>query len=217
MKKTFSQQLKEDFNTTALVMIPLCVGINIVGQFFTQSLRLPLWLNVIGTMIAGVVAGPWVGFATGILTNVVASFTIEGPTALAFAIVNGADGLVAGFMAGKGYYRTIWKAAISGFVGKLVDIPIGAPIVVLMFGGISTGASSAFTAFLMATGTNIWQSVVTTSLLVDGSDKVLSAIIAFLIIKALPKRTLYRFSRAPFTVLGETKEEITEPVAAPVR
>ena len=215
MKTTFSQQLKEDFNTTALVMIPLCIGINISWAILHSVSTLASWLNVIGTMIAGVVAGPWVGFTTGILTNVVASFTIEGPTALAFAIVNGAHGLVAGYMAGKGYYRTIWKAAISGFVGKLVDIPIGAPIVVLMFGGISTGASSAFTTFLMATGTNIWQSVVTTSLLIDGSDKVLSAIIAFLIIKALPKRTLYQFSRAPYTVLGETKEEIPDPIPMP--
>jgi energy-coupling factor transport system substrate-specific component len=215
MKKTFAQQIKEDFNTTALVMIPLCVGINIVGQFFTQSLRLPLWLNIIGTIIAGVVAGPWVGFTTGILTNVVASFTIEGPTALAFALVNGVHGLVAGYLAGRGMYRTLPKAMLSGFIGKLCDIPIGAPIVVLMFGGITTGASSAFTAFMMATGTNIWQSVISTSLLIDGSDKVLSAALAFLIIKALPKRTLYRFSRAAFNVLGEKPEEqMEEPVPA---
>jgi len=210
MKKKFGEQLKLDFNTTALVMMPLCVGINIIGQFFTQSLRLPLWLNVIGTIIAGVVAGPWVGFATGVLTNVVASFTIEGPTALAFAVVNGVHGLVAGLLAMKGMYRTLPKAMLSGFIGKLADIPVGAPIVVLLFGGITTGASSAITAFLMGTGMKIWTSVISTSLLVDGADKVLSAVIAFLIIKSLPKRTLYRFSRAPWTILGE--KEIGEEV-----
>lgn len=206
----FSEQLKKDFNTAALVMIPLAIGINIVGQFFTQSLRLPLWLNVIGSIIAGVVAGPWVGFVTGILTNVVAAFTIEGPTALAFAIVNGAHGLVAGLMASKGWYRTLWKSAVSGFVGELVQVPIATPIAVLMFGGITTGASSMFTAFFMATGKGIWESVILGGIFIDGADKVLSAIIAFLIIKALPKRTLFRFSRAPQNILGEEADEAGE-------
>jgi len=214
MKKSFGQTLKEDFNTTALVMMPLCVGINIVGQFFTQSLRLPLWLNVIGTVIAGVLAGPWVGLTTGVLTNVVASFTIEGPTALAFALVNGVHGLAAGWLASQGWFRTWWKAAIAGFFGKLIDIPVGAPVVVLMFGGITTGASSAVTAFLMATGHNIWTSVISTSLVVDGADKVLSTLIAFFIIRALPKRTLYRFSRAALNVLGEKKEELEPALPA---
>jgi len=211
MKKTFGQTLKEDFNTTALVMMPLCVGINVVGEFICQSLRIPLWLNVIGTIIAGVLAGPWVGFSTGILTNVVLSFTIEGPTALAFALVNGVHGLVAGWLANHGMYRLWWKAAISGFIGELIQIPVSAPVVVLMFGGITTGASSAVTAFLMATGHNIWTSVISTGLFVDGADKVLSALIAFFIIKALPKRTLYRFSRAPGNVMGEKKEEALLP------
>ena len=204
----FSQQLKEDFNTTAIVMMPLAVGINIVGQFFTQSLRLPLWLNVIGTIIAGVVAGPWVGFATGILTNVVAAFTIEGPTALAFAIVNGAHGLVAGFLASRGWYRTILKSAVSGLVAELVQIPIVSPIAVYMFGGSTTGASSMVAALLMATGKDIWTSVITGQLITGSADKILSGVIAFLILKALPKRTLYRFSRAPQTVLGEDKEKV---------
>lgn len=208
----FLDTLKKDFNTTALVMMPLCVGINIVGQFFTQSLRLPLWLNIIGTIIAGVVAGPWVGFATGILTNVVAGFTIEGPTAFAFAIVNGVHGLVAGWLAQKGMYRNIWKAGIAGFISELFQIPVGTPIAVLLFGGITTGTSSLFTAFLMATGKGIWESVILGGILIDGGDKILSAVLAFLIIKALPKRILYRFSRAPFTVLGEKEEVSTSTV-----
>ncbi len=208
----FGTQLKEDFNTTAIVMMPIAVGINIVGQFFTQSLRLPLWLNVIGTMIAGVVAGPWVGFATGILTNVVAAFTIEGPTALAFAIVNGAHGLVAGFLATHGWYRSLWKAAVAGFIGELVQIPIVSPIAVYMFGGITTGASSFVAALLMATGKDIWTSVITGQLITGSADKILSAAIAFLILKALPKRTLYRFSRAPRTVLGASEGQ-TEAAA----
>ena len=212
MKKSFGQTLKQDFNTTALVMIPLCVGINIVGEFICQSLKLPLWLNVEGTIIAAVLAGPWVGASTGILTNVVLSFTIEGPTALPFALISCVWGLVAGFLANLGFWRVWWKAVIAGGIGELIQVPVSAPIIVYMFGGITAGASSAFTAFMMATGHNIWTSVISTGLLVDGADKVLSSLIAFFIIQALPKRMLYRFSRAAHNVLGDKKEEEYPPV-----
>src|ERR1044071_7026922 len=93
------ETIKQDFNTAALVLIPLCIALNVVGEFFTLSLRLPLWLNVIGTMIAGVLCGPYVGAVTGLLTNVVAAFTVEGPTALFFAVINAVYGIVSGILA----------------------------------------------------------------------------------------------------------------------
>jgi energy-coupling factor transport system substrate-specific component len=209
-----SETLRRDFNTSALVLIPLCIGLNIVGQFFTQSLRLPLWLNVQGSMIAGVLAGPWVGAVTGLLTNVVGAFTIEGPTALFFAVINAAFGVVAGLLAARGWYRDLGRAALAGFVGELASIPIGAPIVVLVFGGITTGASSAITGFLMAAGQNIWNAVILGSVFVDGADKVLSSVIAFYIIRSISKRNLVKFSRAPQN-LGLEQPRTMEAEAVP--
>lgn len=203
--------IRRDFNTSALVLIPLCIALNVVGQFFTQSLRLPLWLNVIGSMIAGVLAGPWVGGTTGLLTNVVTAFTIEGPTALFFAVINAAYGVVSGLLATRGWYKNVWLAALAGFVGEIAQIPISAPIVVLVFGGITTGSGSAITAFLMASGQNIWNSVILGGIFIDGADKVLSSLIAFFIIKAIAKRTLVKFSRAPKN-LGLETTSAAEPV-----
>jgi energy-coupling factor transport system substrate-specific component len=206
------ETIRRDFNTSALVLIPLCVGLNLVGQYFTQTLRLPLWLNVQGTMIAGVLAGPWVGAATGILTNVVASFTIEGPTALFFAVINATYGVVSGILATRGWYRDIWRAGLAGFIGELVSTPIGAPIVVLAFGGITTGASSAITGFLMASGQNIWNAVILGGIFIDGADKILSSVIAFFIIRAISRRTLVKFSRAADNLALDTTS--AEPVPA---
>lgn len=204
--------IRRDFNTSALVLISLCIGLNIVGQFFTQSLRLPLWLNVQGSMIAGILAGPWVGAVTGLLTNVVAGFTIEGPTAFFFAPVNATYGIVAGLLAARGWFRHGGRAALSGFVGELASVPIGAPIVVLVFGGITTGASSAITGFLMASGQNIWNAVILGSIFVDGADKVLSALIAFYVIRSVSKRNLVKFSRASANL--DLEPTTPEPVPA---
>ncbi len=204
---SLSERIKKDFNTAAIVLIPIAIGINIVGQFFVMSLRLPLWLNTVGTMLTGVLCGPWVAAATGILSNVVAAFTIEGPTSLYFAHVNAVYGVVAALLAGRGWFRKAWTAYLSGFVGEIVAIPFGAPVSVLVFGGITAGAGSAITAFVMSTGRSIWESVIATSTVVDGLlDKGPSALIVFFIVRALPKRNLYKFSRAAWNVLGEKTE-----------
>lgn len=209
------QTWKRDFNTAALVLIPLMVALNVIGEFFTLSLRLPLWLNVEGSMIAGVLAGPWVGAVTGLLTNVVAAFTVEGPTALFFAVINAVYGIVSGVLASRLWYRDIYRAGAAGFVGELVSTPIGAPIVVLAFGGVTAGAGTAINGVLMATGLNIWNSVILGGIFVDGADKILSSIIAFFIIRSLSKRVLAKFSRAPHN-LG-LEQARTEPAPVPAR
>jgi energy-coupling factor transport system substrate-specific component len=207
---SLSERIKKDFNTAAIVLIPIAIGMNIVGQFFVQSLRLPLWQNTTGTMLVGVLCGPWVAAATGLLSNTVAAFTIEGPTSLAFAHVNAVYGIVAALLADRGWFRKIWTAYLSGFVGEIVSIPFGTPVALYLFGGITAGGGSMITALLMGTGRSVVQSMITGSLFIDGLiDKGGSAVIAYLIIRALPKRNLYRFTRAPWTVLGEKVSEET--------
>ena len=55
MKKNSMWSLK--FNTAALVLIPAAVGINYLGKLFAGALKLPLWLDSIGTMLSACLAG----------------------------------------------------------------------------------------------------------------------------------------------------------------
>ncbi len=45
-------------NTASLVLIPAAVGINYIGKLFAGMLKLPLWLDSIGTCLAAALAGP---------------------------------------------------------------------------------------------------------------------------------------------------------------
>lgn len=49
------------FSTAALVLIPVAVGINYIGKLFAGVLKLPLWLDAIGTVLASMLAGPVIG------------------------------------------------------------------------------------------------------------------------------------------------------------
>ncbi len=65
------QRWKQDFTTLSIVMIPVAIAINIaVGQII-YALKIPLYLDSIGTVLVGVLAGPWVGALTGLLANLI--------------------------------------------------------------------------------------------------------------------------------------------------
>ena len=55
--------------TTTVVLVPVAILINIVVGQITAALGLPLYLDSIGTILVGVVAGPAAGAVTGGLAN----------------------------------------------------------------------------------------------------------------------------------------------------
>ena len=57
MKKIFKTQL----NAAVIVLIPACIGINYLGKLFASFLKLPLWLDSIGTCIGAALGGPIIG------------------------------------------------------------------------------------------------------------------------------------------------------------
>ena len=50
-------------------MIALAFAINLLGSYVTYRLRLPLWLDVVGTMLASILYGPIAGSAVAFLTS----------------------------------------------------------------------------------------------------------------------------------------------------
>src|SRR6266513_6481176 len=94
--------------TRTLVLMPVAIAINIVlGYTVQQVLKLPIYLDSIGTILVGVLAGPIAGALTGILANLIWQYApgIGGGTIGPFAIVAGVIGLLAGLWGYLGVYR----------------------------------------------------------------------------------------------------------------
>src|SRR5438105_15037889 len=60
---------KVRMNTLAIVLIPVCIAIDWAGHAIASTLKLPLFLDSIGTVLGGLLAGPWVGGISGLITN----------------------------------------------------------------------------------------------------------------------------------------------------
>ena len=90
------------------------------------ALRLPIYLDSIGTVLVGALAGPWAGALTGLLANLIWSILPvpggAGPTIAFFAPVAGVIGLMAGFWAARGVFRL---RADDSRVGEFLALAAG--------------------------------------------------------------------------------------------
>jgi energy-coupling factor transport system substrate-specific component len=127
--------LSRQFSTRVIVLIPVAIAINIVIGYLTQTvLKLPIYLDSIGTILVGVLAGPIPGALTGALANLIWQYApgIGGGTIGPFAITAAVIGLLAGVWGYLGVYRSrpasgsqlAIAAAIAAVLVIVVIIPI---------------------------------------------------------------------------------------------
>ena len=116
--------LSGQFSTRVLALIPVAIAINIVLGYTVQTvLKLPIYLDSIGTILVGVLAGPIAGAATGAASNLIWQYApgIGGGTIGQFAITAAVIGLLAGVWGYLGVFRPrpasgarLWLAVIVG-------------------------------------------------------------------------------------------------------
>ncbi len=189
------EKIKNNFNTQTWVLIPIAIAINIAIGQIVLLLKLPVFLDSIGTVLVAVLCGPWAGALTGALSNVIWGIAID-PGAFPWWPVAAMIGYMAGRMAQWGFFKTWWKVVVTGFVVALTAAIVSTPIAVYLFGGITASGSSFITAYLLQTGQGIWSAVVSTSFLTEPVDKITTAMLAFAIIQGLPKRTIGGYPKA---------------------
>jgi energy-coupling factor transport system substrate-specific component len=104
--------ISRQFDTRTIVLIPIAIAVNIVlGQTIGTALKMPIYMDSIGTILVGVLAGPIPGALTGLLANLIWTFVLSGtpfgsPYAWPFAIVAAEIGLLAGVFGYFGFFRS---------------------------------------------------------------------------------------------------------------
>jgi len=143
----YAGRRSRDFSTATLTLIPVAIAINIAVGSIAVALRLPIYLDSIGTVLVGVLAGPWAGALTGLLSNLIWSLLPvpggAGPVAAFFAPVAGVIGLMAGFWGSRGVFRLRAEdARVGGFLALATGIATS--IVALLIVQATVGISFTF-------------------------------------------------------------------------
>jgi energy-coupling factor transport system substrate-specific component len=168
-----------------LVLVPVGIALNVVGGLLNTALKLPLFLDTIGTMLVAVTCGPWLGALTGGLSNIIAS--ISSPADWAFALVNILIGLVVGYIALWRGYRDWFTPLLAGIAAGVVAMIVGPWIAVYVYGGLTGGVLDIVVAGLMKGGAGIFTAVFLSRIIPNLADKILSAYLVFFVMLALPK------------------------------
>jgi energy-coupling factor transport system substrate-specific component len=188
--------LKRDFGTLTLVLIPVAIAINIaVGQLI-YTLKIPLYLDSIGTVLVGVLAGPWAGALTGLLSNLIWGLSGLNVTYAPFAAVGAIIGLLAGLFGESGWMRTLWKVILAGVITGLAAAFISAPIAAYVFGGVTGSGTDLLVAAFRQAGLDILGASFAQGVFSDPLDKAVTFLVVWFIVKTLPSRFLARFPRA---------------------
>jgi energy-coupling factor transport system substrate-specific component len=178
--------------TTTVVLVPIAIAINIAIGQFSSVLGLPVYLDSIGTILVGVVAGPAAGAVTGGLSNVIWGLTIA-PLALPFAIVAIIIGALAGWAARIGVFRTYWAPLIAGLVTGIIAALASSPISAFIFGGATGGGTGALVAAFQGLGATLLGATTLQGFISDPLDKIITFTVVMLILLALPTRIKQRF------------------------
>lgn len=181
------------FSTAALVLIPAAVGINYIGKLFAGLLKLPLWLDSIGTVLASMLAGPVIGALAGAINNIVYGLTVD-PISFVYGITSVAIGLAVGILFYKGWISSWGKAIVAGLIVGLVATVVSTPINIGFWGGQTGNVwGDALYAVVLAKTNSVWLASFLDEIVVDVPDKLLVVLISYGIFKGLPKRVVQMY------------------------
>lgn len=188
-KKTSALQgLRNQFSTKVVVLIPIAVGINVIGGTLSSVLKLPVFLDTIGTIVIACLAGPWVAALTGLLTNIFLAL-VANPVYLPYALVSVLCGLTVGYMVKAGLFRRIGGVILIWLALTVVNTLSASLVTFFVFGGATgVNATSFLTASLVAATREIFASVLTSAFLENLVDKGISVAIAWVIVRNIPRR-----------------------------
>jgi energy-coupling factor transport system substrate-specific component len=186
--------------TAALALVPLGVLLNLGIGTIVHLLKLPLFVDAVGTILVTVLIGWRWGAVAGVLSFLIGG-VLTNPVLPWFAGTQAVIAIVAGIMAAKGWFRSIPKTLVTGIIIGISAAIVSAPVIISLFGGITGSGSGFLTSFLLASGKKMLDSVILTGLSCEPIDKTLQCLLVYWLCRTLPLR--FRIKLEPLGYLRQ--------------
>ncbi|MGL4913872.1 MAG: ECF transporter S component [Romboutsia sp.] len=176
--------MDKNSNVRIISLVGLGIALNIIGAFVALSLKLPIYLDSIGTIMIACLLGPKYAVITGVCGSLISgTFDIY---SLYFAPVQISTGLFAGLMYKKGMLKGK-KTPLGVLIFTIPTAIISAIIAAYLFGGVTSSGSSYIVQILKAIGMSDVLSVFIIQIFTDYADKFIAVALVGLAINTLPK------------------------------
>ncbi|QDW75180.1 hypothetical protein FND36_14725 [Lachnospiraceae bacterium KGMB03038] len=189
---------KQKLNKLAIFLIPIGIAVNVVGGQLAVLLKLPVFLDSIGTFVVGALCGWGPGLLVGLGCGLINAISL--PTLLPYTVIGMLFGVLANLMAKKGMFSAFWKAPLNGIMIGIISTCIAVPITATLYGGfVGTGASVIVTT-LMAAGWDVVPATFVSELTSELTDKIICLIIIFFVLKAMPARFVVKLPNGKYFI-----------------
>ncbi|MBR3748231.1 MAG: cache domain-containing protein, partial [Selenomonadaceae bacterium] len=165
--------------------------LNLAGYFITQQLGLTIFLDTCGTIFIAALGGYVPGIAVGFFTNVIKSFFDS--QQMYFCTVNILVAVYAAYFARKGFFKSLSKVAMLILPLSLMTTAFALLIYNLL-------NSTSFIQTVSQIHLNF-----VTKFLGEFLDKGLSILVAFVLLKSMPKSVI-----SEFKVLGRRQAPLSD-------
>lgn len=201
---------KKEMNKLTWFLIPIGVAVNFIGGTIILLLKLPIYLDSIGTIIVGALCGAWPGVIVGLISNILTAIT--SPNNLFYAPLNMAFGVAAAYLSKKGVFKKFIPTLLSSLLFAFIGGVIGALITWTLW-GFDFGAGTTAVVVLP-----LWKALGSpenqfTKFLIqilgefscDLLDKSITIIVCYFILKAFPTRFLSKLPLGPVYISDKEK------------
>lgn len=181
----------------ALFLIPIGVAVNFVGAQLAMALRLPIYLDAIGTLVVGALCGGLPGAIVGVISNTINSITY--PTYMWYGIISLIYGLLAAFLSKRKVFTSFGKTIASGFLFAVIGGTLNSVITWILFGfDFATDTTAIFALPLHnILGLPKFTAEMIAAIGMDVFDKMIAVIIMFFVLKSMPNRFLTKLKYGP--------------------
>ncbi|MCR4589681.1 MAG: HD domain-containing protein [Lachnospiraceae bacterium] len=180
--------MKPDFRRSNLAALLLCtagIAVNMILSAVVTALKLPIYLDTVGTVMVSILGGALPGVIVGCVTNVIKA--VMNPASLYYGVINVTIAVCAAFFAGRGWHKKIRGIIGMVLIFTLISGGLGALIPWFME-GISF-ESGSLTGIIYGTGLFSREIAhLLSNLLIDLPDKAITVLIALTLLHFVPER-----------------------------
>ena len=173
------RELKQGFLLCAAGIV-----LNLAFAFLMHLLRLPPFLDTVGTILCAALGGYLPGIIVGFATNILEGLLFH-PIKLYFTLIDMLIAITAALFARRDFFSRPKKTALAALVFFAIKVGIGSPLAWLLNNSDIGGAAAEYAQFFHAHGFGRLSAHLTADILHNALDMTLTALLVYFVLGSL--------------------------------
>lgn len=179
-----SDRKKREISVYRLCLVAMAVVMNMAGAQLALTFRLPVYLDSIGTVMAGALLGPVYGMLPSFLSGLVLGMTID-----IYSLYFAPAGMIVGFMSGLAWKMHLTEKGKMWLAAAVVAVPgtlVSSAICAAVFGGVTSSGSMVLVQIMARTPLGMTASIFLVQIVTEYLDRLISIFFVVVLLRTMP-------------------------------